>query len=246
MPCENVAPRTIEVSAGAAEQATRSQHLISVFETAQEQFRDAGAMQAVVTIENEIRKERRRMRAICREDDGVLLALARQRDEEYAREWKRLRLVEDANARTTTAATLKAAVAAANKELHAAKAAIAAAENILETKHAMKTFSLDDLGHGKKNGGGGAGRKRRFDVLDRMARLGHGLSAAQKNDFNWWKDNWDAKLLEEHGGEWPRIFAEWMQKLLQDVDGGAGNAFSIFVHSETRRTLHDKLALQVP
>ena len=83
-------------------------------------------------------------------------------------------------------------------------------------------------------------------MLDRLARLGHGLSAAQKNDFGWRKENWDAKMLEEHGGDWLRIFAEWMQKLLVDVEGGARNAFSIFVHSETRRTLGDKLALQIP
>ena len=79
-----------------------------------------------------------------------------------------------------------------------------------------------------------------------MARLGLGLSAAQKNDFNWWKDSWDAKMSGEHGDAWPRIFAEWIQKLLTDIEGGAGNSFSLFVHSETSRALADGLALQVP
>ena len=79
-----------------------------------------------------------------------------------------------------------------------------------------------------------------------MARLGHGLSAAQKNDFGWWKDSWDAKMLAEHGDEWPRTFAEWVTKLLQDIEGGAGNEFSLFVNSETCRALADKPVLQVP
>ncbi len=50
----------------------------------------------------------------------------------------------------------------------------------------------------------------------------------------------------EHGDAWPRIFAEWVQQLIADVEGGAGDAFSLFVHSETNRVLTDELALQVP
>ena len=159
MPCENHAPSLIggEVSAEAAEYVTRSQAVISAFEAARDSFAAVGAMQAVVNMENEIRKERRRVRGMCGEDGDVLLALVRQRDEEDARERKRLRLIADANAQTTTVASLKAAAAAASKELKEAKAAVAAAESILETKRAMKTFALEDLGLGKK---AAAGRQR--------------------------------------------------------------------------------------
>ena len=72
-------------------------------------------------------------------------------------------------------------------------------ESLSEMRHAMKTLSLEDLGLGRSRGVGAAGKKRRFDVLDRLACIGQGLAAAQKNDFGWWKDNWDARMLEEHG-----------------------------------------------
>ena len=68
----------------------------------------------------------------------------------------------------------------------------------------------------------------------------------KKNDFAWWKDAWDNKVLEEHGAEWARVFAEWVQKVLADFENGVGNAFSLFVHAETRRCFHDVVALQVP
>ncbi len=111
----------------------------------------------------------------------------------------------------------------------------------------MKTFSLEELGRGRKLGGGKAGRKVRFEVLDRLARIGQGLSAAQKNDFVWWKHNWDARLLEEHGAkDWPGVFAELAQRVITDLEDGIGNAFSVFVHAETRRCFDGAPVLQVP
>ena len=53
-------------------------------------------------------------------------------------------------------------------------------------------------------------------------------------------------MLEEHGAEWGRVFAESTQKVLLDFENGVGNAFSLFVHGETRRCFHDVEALQVP
>ena len=87
---------------------------------------------------------------------------------------------------------------------------------------------------------------KRCEVLGRLSRLGQGLSGAQRNDFGWWKDNWDAKMLGEHGGGWPGVFAELAQRVLKDVEDGIGNAFSLFVYAETRRCFDGALALQVP
>ena len=56
-----------------------------------------------------------------------------------------------------------------------------AAEGVLETKHALKRYAPESLGQGKPRSGGVAARKLRFQVLDRMAKLGSGLSPAQKN-----------------------------------------------------------------
>ena len=115
----------------------------------------------------------------------------------------------------------------------------------IPSKHAMKTYSLVDLGDGRSCGGKASGKKR-HEVLDRLFRSCGGLSPAQKNDFAWWKDAWDKQMLEEYGAEWARVFAEWVQKVLADFENGVGNAFSLFVHAETRRCFHDVVALQVP
>ena len=68
----------------------------------------------------------------------------------------------------------------------------------MEAKRAVKTFSLSDLGEGRPTEGGIDGKKNRAQVLDRLPRLGQGISAAQRNDFMWFKDTWDTKMLEEH------------------------------------------------
>ena len=118
------------------------------------------------------------------------------------------------------------------------------AENVLETKDAVKQYSLDDLGRG---GGGQVGAKRRrLDILDRLARLGQGLSPAQRNDFGWFKETWDLRMLQEHGDNWPDVFMGWMQQLLGENENGVANAFSLFVHNETRRCFDGVPALRVP
>ena len=120
------------------------------------------------------------------------------------------------------------------------------AELVLETKHAIKQYTLQDLGMGQKRVGGAAAKKNRLEVLDRLARLGQGLSPAQKNDFKWFKEAWDARMLQENGDNWPELFMGWMQRLLGENEDGVGNAFSVFVHNETRRCFDGVSALRVP
>ena len=87
----------------------------------------------------------------------------------------------------------------------------------------------------------------RFEVLDRLAHLGTGLASAQRNDFAWFKSAWDERMLEEHGGEWPNVFATYVQHVLDDLaTEGCSNAFSLFVHNETLRCMSGGLALRVP
>ena len=69
-------------------------------------------------------------------------------------------------------------------------------------------------------------------MLDRIASLGSGLSPGQRNDWSWFKDNWDKKMAEEHTDEWGTVFAGWMEGVLQNM-GEANNAFSLFVYNET-------------
>ena len=72
---------------------------------------------------------------------------------------------------------------------------------MLETKHAIKQFSFEDWDKGRSRGGGVVAKKRRWEVLDRLARLGQGLSPGQRNGSSWFKDAWDASMLEEYEGQ---------------------------------------------
>jgi hypothetical protein len=83
-------------------------------------------------------------------------------------------------------------------------------------------------------------------VLDRLVRLGQGISAAQRNDFAWFKDAWDSKMFEEHAGAWPALFATWAQQVLQQHEAGNRSAFSVFLHNETQRCFGNELALVLP
>ena len=53
-------------------------------------------------------------------------------------------------------------------------------------------------------------------------------------------------MLEEHGDEWAQVFAEWAQRVVAESEGGVANAFSQFVHNETRRCFDSERALHVP
>ena len=116
-------------------------------------------------------------------------------------------------------------------------------ENIRETKHAIKTFTPDALGQGRQNAGGAKGKGRRFEVLDRLARLKAGLSPGQKNDWQWFKESWGQAMVREHQDNWGSLFAGWVQTVLND---NRSNAFSLLVYNGTCRVFKDTAALHVP
>ena len=107
--------------------------------------------------------------------------------------------------------------------------------------------SVEALGKGKKNAGGAEGRKQRWAVLDRLARLGRGLTPHLRNDFPWFKESWDEKMLQEHGeDEWPVLFASLAARVVQRHVEGDNGAFSAFQYNETERKLAGERALNVP
>ena len=148
--------------------------------------------------------------------------------------------------RALAAARLKEEAKAAQGRLKKRKLDIENAEAVLETKHAIKQFSVGDLGKGRSRGGGVAAKKRRWEVLDRLARLGQGLSPGQRNDFSRFKDAWEARMLEEYGDSWPETFMGWMTRLLGENEAGVGDALPVFVHSETLRCFDGVPGLRVP
>ena len=79
-----------------------------------------------------------------------------------------------------------------------------------------------------------------------MRGLGAGLSPAQKLDFPWFCEAWDAAGIEDFGEDWPDFFAAWIQGVLEKHEDAVVTAFSSFVHSETRRRLAGEVALALP
>ena len=109
----------------------------------------------------------------------------------------------------------------------------------------VKAFSLDMLGHGKKGGGTQAHHKARLQVLQALRKAAE-LSPEQTSQWDFFKTQWDTKLAAIHGDGWGQLFAEIVQKVVDDLVGGRRDALSVFMHNETRRVLGDVPALVLP
>ena len=101
---------------------------------------------------------------------------------------------------------------------------------------------MQTLGDGTEDGGGYKGRVLRWEVLDRLARLGAGLSDGQKNDWTWFKSSWDEAMPAEHTYNWPYIFAGFMQGVLDDE---RTNAFCATSHAQPK-TIPERTQLNEP
>ena len=132
---------------------------------------------------------------------------------------------------------------AAVAELKRVKAGIQEMECTRAATHAVKSYSLEDLGAGTANAGGAKGKRNRVEVLERLSHLKAGLSAGQKNDWKWFQYAWDDAMVKEHKDQWASLFSRWVQNVLGDE---RRNAFSLFVFNETKRVLGKSAALQVP
>ena len=182
------------MNAAQAEEVQRSQELLRVYEDSRRQLLEVGAVHAAGVLEIDIRKEKRRIREVSRVDPEVLLGLARVRDMRNAEERKHRLAIENANQEVATRQRLKQEIKKANALLKKRKEELAEQEQIAEARHVVKKFRVDYLGDGMRGCGGANGRKRREEVLDRMAHLGSGLSPEQRNDWVWFREAWNRKM----------------------------------------------------
>ena len=173
-------------------------------------------------------------------------ALQQHKDREEAAALKRKEVIAADNGLTMNSNKARKYLVNAKEELRILRKATADMESVAETRTAVKTFDPKKLQGDGKPRGEAVAKKMRFEILDRLARLGTGLSASQRNDNAWWRDAWDSAMLTQHGAAWGEKFATWVEKILKDIAGGKANAFSKFVHDETVRCFHDDLVLMVP
>ena len=87
--------------------------------------------------------------------------------------------------------------------------------------------------------------KIRMEVMDRL-RLIAELTPQQTADWDYFKTMWDKNGADAMEQDWARLFAEMIQKILNDLVDGRGNALSEFMHRETKRVLRNTPASMVP
>ena len=241
-----VAVDTPAMSEAAASMLSDSQHMLRCLQHAMDSLRDCGAVTVMQQLSNEIRREERRQRMAAAEDAAVAVALRQLKANQASIERRRRLAVEDANRREKEMAKVRKDYQQTQELLRKRKQDIMAAEGVLENKNAPKRISLEMLRQGKPRSGGAVAKKHQFEVLDRLAQRGEGLSPAQRNDWSWFKDVWDAKMSEEHQINWGRVFSGWIQKVIDDHFAGMDNAFSVFLGNETVRNFKDKVMLVLP
>ena len=234
------------LSEAAASSLSDSEHMLRCLHHAIDSLRDCGAVTVIQHLDNEIRREERRQRMAAMEDSAVAAALRQLKANQAAIERRRRLAVDDANRREKELAKVRKDYQQTQELWRKRKQEIMAAEAILEEKNAPKRISPEMLGQGKPRSGGALARKHRFEVLDRLAQQGSGLSPAQRNDWSWFKEAWDTKMSEEHQMNWGGVFSGWTQKVIDDHSAGMDNAFSVFLENETVRNFKDKVMLVLP
>ena len=115
------------------------------------------------------------MRSFAIEQPAVAEAFSRLRNVDEQQTLERGRLIAQQTERKRDAAKGVADKDAAVAEFERVNKNIQGKESLRASKHAIRTFAGEALGHGLPIAGGAKSRSNRFDVLDRLARTRAGL-----------------------------------------------------------------------
>ena len=110
---------------------------------------------------------------------------------------------------------------------------------------ATKLATPEWLGKGLRNVGGVNCTKRRWEILQRFARLGTPMTATQRAHFELFKSEWDRLCKEKYNDNWPEIFLKKMKGVLDALPGNP-DALNHFIFDEERAVLGGRRALVVP
>ena len=118
-------------------------------------------------------------------------------------------------------------------------------EAVVTALTSEKVFSPEMLGAGKARGGNKDHKLNRYQVLDRLRRIGN-LTQQQNSQWDFFKTHYDEAQANARGENWGQEFAEIVQGVLLEMLHGDKDAFSKFVKRETDRVLEGRVALVVP
>ena len=122
---------------------------------------------------------------------------------------------------------------------------------VMEARGAVKSYSPEMFGHGKRKGGGAQYQKVRLQALDRVRAVGR-LSMEQVNDWAWFAKEWDTRMAETDAlgdateTSWGEHFAQILASLVARLNAGEDDAVSAFMRTESERVLRWKPVLRIP
>ena len=102
---------------------------------------------------------------------------------------------------------------------------------------ASRSFTAADLGQGQGEKGvlGERYRRNRFELLQRVARLGDALPADVEADWNRWQWRFDLAGCRQYAGAWGSELRNLMAAVVRDLLAGDAAAFLSFHRRYTRR-----------
>ena len=162
-----VAVRSTHLSAAAAEQLNDSQNLVAAYKDTIEVLRTYGAVTAVQNLETEMHKELRKQRNAAKENPACADALLELKVARATEERRERAAVLDKNRKEKELSKLRKESLAVKERLNKRKKELMSIECVLETKNAIKRYSPEGLGLGKRKR---RWRKRSYEVAIR----GHG------------------------------------------------------------------------
>ena len=197
-----------------------------------------------ISISRILHDEERKMHGRLQTDPAVAQAIERNRMAEELAIVQEQKVIKNQLAAKNAAKESLKETKEHQLQLQRVKAQLREAKDLVAAKEALKSYTPDMLGEGRPRGGGAAFRTRRQEVLDRLLTHGN-LTPQQRNDWNWFKEEWDKVMADTHGISWGSEFAKICQGLLEQVRAGQTSAVSEFMYSETRRCLSDVALLRL-
>ena len=154
-PCEDGVP----VRTDADEQVELVMDTIHAIQGHLTGLRAIGCTKGVQCLELELQKAKRKLRSITGEKKAVFDTFSRLRHAEEARRLENVRATAERKERWRSAQKVIAEKNAAAIKLQAKKRQLLQLENVAACKHAVRNFTLDELGKGAKNAGGAKGKR---------------------------------------------------------------------------------------
>jgi hypothetical protein len=144
-PSEGRRLQDVSVDAGTADKVAQATSTVQALEDAEKVLREAGCMKEAQGCRCRMGVTLKRARELAREDDGPLEALNAQRAHDEAQQAKQRRMIEDANAMTTTLRSIERQVVIADNKRKAALDKAQGVEAAVAAKHTVPQCSTDDL-----------------------------------------------------------------------------------------------------